>query len=253
MTDITDGKRRQYARSKKQIFAPIPCRALCDPRLSRSQLLMLGIIAAHDRFSANGRGCDVSRKKLSELAGINIATFSSAIRNLEAFGYIIVEPHQADGRRRVYRVIYTNDDKVLFNQERNQKALDQSPGDNRLGRQQTTNQNRLGRPGKSETPEIIENSPPNIFPERENICPERENTFARMRASLARDGYSHRSTASHCCEIERKWRNGQISSKQALDLLDELDTQADEPEEINHIERIHSDILMANPDDNSKQ
>jgi hypothetical protein len=90
-------------------FAAIPERAIGDARLNGSHWRALAAIALHDRLSARrkqGAGCYASNKTLSERSGLNYTNFSTIVRELGLWGYIVSTPHPINRRTRVYRVIY---------------------------------------------------------------------------------------------------------------------------------------------------
>ena len=74
--------------SKQQRFAPVPLRALCDPRLGRLHLCTLGIVAAFDRLGKNGSGCWASQNTIAEKAGVDKTRLSHSLRDLREYGYI---------------------------------------------------------------------------------------------------------------------------------------------------------------------
>lgn len=97
----------------KAKFAPVPSRAIGDQRLGGSHFRVLAAIAIHDRMSASrraGQGCWASHKTLSEECGINYSNFSTVVRELGLWGYIVAAPHPINKRTRVYRVIYGSED-----------------------------------------------------------------------------------------------------------------------------------------------
>lgn len=97
----------------KNNFAALPERAIGDARLTCSHWRVLAAIALHDRLSARrkqGAGCYASNKTLSEKCGINYSNFSTVVRQLGLWGYIVSAPHPISKRTRVYRVIYGDAD-----------------------------------------------------------------------------------------------------------------------------------------------
>lgn len=97
-------------KKKVTLFGPIPLRAFSDQRLTELHLRTLGIIAYHDRMSlvvGAGQGCWASSATMAEeMGGYNIANVSTAISQLEKWGYLQIEKRPADKRMRVYRVIF---------------------------------------------------------------------------------------------------------------------------------------------------
>lgn len=98
------------AEGEKPGFAPLPARAIGDPRLSALHLRALGAIAMHDRLGRNRQGCWAGNKRLAEMIGCDYTRLSAALTNLATWGYIEREPHPLNKRMRVFRVLYTDDD-----------------------------------------------------------------------------------------------------------------------------------------------
>jgi DNA-binding MarR family transcriptional regulator len=96
-------------------FAAIPMRALGDQRLTATHLRALAAIAYRDRFSRNGQGCWASPQDLAALAGCNTNNLVSATSDLTRWGYVSREPRPDDKRKRVYRVLYTDQDHAWVN------------------------------------------------------------------------------------------------------------------------------------------
>jgi hypothetical protein len=105
----------------KPTYAPLPVRALADDRFSGRHYRALGIIAAHDRLGRNGTGCWAGRKRLAQLIGTPETRLSGTITDLCAWGYINSDKHPMDSRKKVLRVIYSDDD------ERIMKGKNRSP------------------------------------------------------------------------------------------------------------------------------
>jgi hypothetical protein len=96
-------------------FGAIPFRALRDKRLVGVPIVVLGIIAAHDRFGRNGQGCTASQGRLAELAGCRRETINAAITLLDQLEYIVCGLNAKTGRRQSYSVVYNNaDDNAAF-------------------------------------------------------------------------------------------------------------------------------------------
>ena len=92
--------------SRKEIFAPIPLRAVSDMRLSARHLRVLAAIAYHDRFGRNGQGCWAGRKRLAVETGISGTHVSDMLSDLRIFGYITSDRHPMNLRTIVHRVLY---------------------------------------------------------------------------------------------------------------------------------------------------
>ena len=98
------------ANSKQQRFAPLPLRALRDPRLGRLHLCTLGIVAAFDRLGKNGSGCWASQNTIAEIAAVDKTRLSHSLSDLRDYGYISSEINPHRRWFRVHRVIYTDED-----------------------------------------------------------------------------------------------------------------------------------------------
>jgi DNA-binding MarR family transcriptional regulator len=95
---------------RKEAFAPIPARALNDPRLTLRHWRLLAAIAIHDRFGRNGHGCWAGSKRLAQEAGLSESHLSDAISDLNQFGYVASERHPMNRSTKIHRVIYTEAD-----------------------------------------------------------------------------------------------------------------------------------------------
>ena len=99
--------------SDKTLFAPVPLRAMAND-LSGLQLRTLVCVSAHDRLSlvkGKGQGCRASNVRMAEMVGCSFARLCSTLTELTDAGYLQKEKL---GRHTVYRVIYTDDDRLLF-------------------------------------------------------------------------------------------------------------------------------------------
>lgn len=240
----------------KPRFGPVPCRAISDQRLSGSEFRVLAAIGAHDGLGMNGRGCDAGRTRLAYLCGINLATFSKSVRLLEILGYVSVEGHPTDGRRRVWRVIYTADDGVVMSSRHNPTdekwVASRQPNSSYIGGDTATQMQEIGCLINSQVSDFTNEPKPNIFCETDNKFPERANKFAGMRGSSGCSVFeghhstqNHRSLKSRICETERLWREKEIDSATAVERLTDLLEESEEVTESNHIERIFGDIELA--------
>lgn len=102
------------AGKRTETFAPIPARAGIDDRLAARHWRTLAVIAMHDRFGANGIGCYASHERLKELIGCDYSRLSTNIKDLGEWGYLERITHPLNKRLRVYRIIYTADDKAVM-------------------------------------------------------------------------------------------------------------------------------------------
>lgn len=100
----------------KQLFAPVPLRAMAMD-LSGLQLRVLICVAAHDRLSlvkGKGQGCRASNKRMSAMVGCHFSRLCSALSQLVDLDLLAREKPYGDKRMTVYRVIYTDEDRLLF-------------------------------------------------------------------------------------------------------------------------------------------
>ena len=93
-------------------FAAIPVRALSDARLTGSDFRLLGAIARYDRFGRNNTGCYVNARRLAADAAIHYKHLGRQTQRLEELGYITTHPSETDRRRKIYSVIYDEDEIV---------------------------------------------------------------------------------------------------------------------------------------------
>lgn len=99
--------------SAKKFFAPVPLRSMADD-LSGLLLRILICVAAHDRMSLlrqSGNGCTAANARMAALVGCNYSRLCAGLSELVERGYLARE--QA-GRVTVYRVVYNDDDQLLF-------------------------------------------------------------------------------------------------------------------------------------------
>ncbi len=231
-------------KTRRECFAAVPFRALGDARLTRTELAILGVIAAHDRFQANGRGCDAGRPRIAHLANCDMGTMSRAITQLELLGYVKVYAHPGDGRKRIYCVIYADKDFEMLSGKTNptprQKTRRKLQGRYEKGDEVDTDRNEIDDAENSGFVDSTAEFRTNIFPEREEYIP-KTGTHAPQRPHYDNDG-NCRSITSRACEIERRLKQGKITREDAVDQLYELHLEADEQSERAHCERINSKI-----------
>ena len=129
------------AKGDKSRFAPLPARALGDPGLKLLDLKVLGVIAAHDRFSgANGAGagCYMSNRNMAAILGCNYSSLARSITKLGLapddakakdrtdFGPYIVTERRSEpgkGRLKMHRVIYGADDEAVLQRRWTSKTV----------------------------------------------------------------------------------------------------------------------------------
>jgi len=100
--------------SDKPRFGGLPFRAVADGELTALDLRVLAIIAAHDGFNKNRRGCFASHKRIASLAGAHYKSTARSITKLIERDYLDASQQGGDGRLRVYRVIYSEADHDAF-------------------------------------------------------------------------------------------------------------------------------------------
>jgi hypothetical protein len=107
---------------RDQRFSPIPARAGRDQRLGARHWRALHIIGLHDQLDRNGPGCWASQRRLADLLGVDKVDLSHVLTDLRDYGYLNSKIHPTDRRRRVYRIVYNEQD---INWDRNSCRRDQ--------------------------------------------------------------------------------------------------------------------------------
>ena len=88
-------------------FAPLPVHACSDKRLTAGHWRTLALIASHDRFNRNNRGCYITQDRISETIGSSRSSVNQWLAELVAWGYLgLLEHPYGDGRRDAYTVKY---------------------------------------------------------------------------------------------------------------------------------------------------
>ncbi len=98
----------------KDIFAPIPARAMADEKLTAEHFRVLMVVAAHDRFTSNGKGCCASHPRLARLAKCHLKSLSRSLKALAERGYIEGLPSPFNKLQRAYRVVYNDADRAIM-------------------------------------------------------------------------------------------------------------------------------------------
>ncbi len=129
----------------KEQFGAIPVRAFSDGRLSASHFRLLGTIAYFDRFGRNGYGCIAGHRKLSETAAIHYTNIGRLRDNLENWGYLNIQPNPLNRRRRVYRVIYYEKQKVVGRSTNNDGAIVGEQNQQRTESNEESSEQYIGR------------------------------------------------------------------------------------------------------------
>ena len=97
----------------KQKFAALPARACGDTRLTGGHWRVLAIVAYHDRFNRNGRGCYITHQNMAETIGSSRSSVTQWLRDLLAWGYLsTVAALTSDRRREAYTVLYDEPENV---------------------------------------------------------------------------------------------------------------------------------------------
>ncbi|MCW5695320.1 MAG: hypothetical protein KIS96_01165 [Bauldia sp.] len=209
----------------KPIFAPVPLRCLVDGRLDDRHKLVLMVVAAHDRLGRNGLGCTASVSRIAELAGVDYTVCSAALNHLMRCGYLEGARQQDDGRARIWRVVYTDDDaKVLPNPRRGRlpprkpSPADSLPGDH--------SDRRDSLPEAATKPSALNGSPDPIYSLKGKRDPEGEENPPR--ASRGRDGErsSHLPTRLH--QIEKRLLETGYKPPRNHPTLDQLNEWSEE-------------------------
>jgi len=146
------------ATADKQLFAPMPLRAMATD-MSGLQLRVLMCVAAHDRMSlvtGKGQGCRASNERMKVMVGCNYARMCSTLSELVDQGLL---QREKLGRHTVYRVIYSDDDRLLFG----------NTSDAQHVAERQSEQREYVAGLSAETAEISQKRPDNIFPERGGI------------------------------------------------------------------------------------
>ena len=102
------------AEQPKDIYAPIPARAMADEELTAEHFRVLMVVAAHDRFNRNGKGCCASHPRLARLAKCHIKSLSRSLKALAERGYIEGLPSPFNKLQRAYSVIYNDADRAIM-------------------------------------------------------------------------------------------------------------------------------------------
>jgi DNA-binding MarR family transcriptional regulator len=244
-------------------FGAIPARAIGDPRLSGLHFRLLAAVALHDRMSqgTNGQGCWASMATLAGECRANYNNVSSALTELGDFGYVESERQPDDKRRRVLRVIYTDDDNILAADTSPTGELSNEPSRDgevtilRLGandqtdivRPETNNIGEIVRPEILQVTDIVEEASPNIFRRNgyEDIPQKRSQNIPPKRVlSKSTNG---RSDGSVLAIIQRAIRSPKPINAETLDGYREtIEAILDEAEGGTYVigwaEKLHSEI-----------
>ena len=200
---------RKAKTAERTFFAPLPLRAIADPRLSALHFRVLACIAFHDRMANHrktGGGCWASHKTLCEEIGCNYTNFSTAITQLGQFGYLTRRVHPLNKKLRIYNVIYEDGLPVG---KLSVADVDGLP----TGKQEGP----MVCPPETQTADGKEKSPTNIFRETEN----------RLRRNVERNSLESApiNIGALLSQFERRIRQGQCSREElqcGLDLCEQI-------------------------------
>ena len=98
----------------KDIYAPIPARAMADEKLTAEHFRVLMAVAAHDRFNRNRKGCCASHPRLAKLAKCHLKSLSRSLKVLAERGYIKGLPSPFNKLQRAYCVVYSDADRAIM-------------------------------------------------------------------------------------------------------------------------------------------
>ena len=182
-------------------FGAIPVRAFGDTRLSGADFRVMGAIAYFDRFGRNGTGCYVDARRLAELAAIDYSHVARHTQRLQTLDYLKVERSAKDRRKRVYSLIYNEDQAVVANSGENMTTKDEKVANG--GDKQPE---KVANPNLQVT-DVQAESAPKIS------CETELKDLAKLRARAARfaspDGYASDTT--------QKKRSGSAMKKERLE------------------------------------
>lgn len=214
--------------SDKSLFAPVPLRAMASD-LSGLQLRVLICVAAHDRMSlltGKGQGCRASNERMSTMIGCSYARLCSTLSELTKAGYL---QRESLGRHSVYRVIYTDDDRLLFGNVSQRKApLDRLPSRGVTGCQHTSNNGAI-------PPETAEQYIP-LNGGRYSVETGKENSSeeARLSSRAARQDEIEPTAGSQLARLERALKADPVSLDH-LAWMEWLETIAGDPDELTSV------------------
>lgn len=135
-------KDRRSREDDRPQYAPVPLRAIADRGLSGLLLRVLAIVAAHDRLGANGAGCFRNQKDLAVILGVDYSRLSGALNELVRLNYLTSERHPLNGRQKVWRVVYTAEDRLMMRHVANDSLQNGKPSDPPPGEPLDTLQDR---------------------------------------------------------------------------------------------------------------
>ncbi len=97
--------------TSEQQFSPLPVHACSDKRLTGGHWRVLTIIAFHDRFNRNNRGCYITHQRMAETMRSSRSSVTEWLQDLQTWGYVAtLAGPGADRRREAYTVLYVPPD-----------------------------------------------------------------------------------------------------------------------------------------------
>jgi hypothetical protein len=101
------------AQQVKADYSALPTRILGNPAFTALDLRVLGVVAWHDRFGRNGRGCFASNKTIGARAGCHANSAGRAVTRLLKLGAISdlnASLNRKRSRRRMLVIVYRDED-----------------------------------------------------------------------------------------------------------------------------------------------
>ena len=205
----------------KKLFAPLPLRAMAMD-LSGLQLRVLICVAAHDRLSlvtGKGQGCRASNERMQSMIGCDRSRLSAALTNLCKRGLL---EREWQGRSTRYRVIYTDEDSLLFsNISRSARRVAQPQ------KQVADRQTQCVADQKIQASDNKREYPTNRFSEtaRKHSVGNGEENSSKMRdfhrATSKKISFAS-NVGGQLAALERRLKGGELLDQTTLDRLEEI-------------------------------
>ena len=128
----------------KQIYSPVPARAMGDPALSGADLRVLMAIASHDRFGNNGTGCFASHARIASITKLHSKAVARSVGRLRDEGFITIEKNPLNGRLVIYRVVYSEEDAAAMRGDGRPGVRPTRPKAIRTGSSSVTDDGEIG-------------------------------------------------------------------------------------------------------------
>lgn len=207
-------------KTEKPTYAPVPARAMSDPRLSALDFRVLAAIAAHDRFGANGVGCYASHPRLAGLVGCHLKSLSRSLRQLAEYGYISGRSHPLNNRLRVYSVVYIAEDRQILSDKNRAIGNETVTDETAKGNDLVPAFDPIGNRDFGEVEQNQEDAGVNIFCEAENTSGETVRRYSAeaaspyprvqdsLRALTPGDAHAETNPGGALAILERALKNG---------------------------------------------